>query len=199
MLKVGVTGGIGSGKSTVTAMLESLGAAVYNSDQRAKALMVEDANVIASIKELLGESAYTAQGVLDRAYIASRVFADKALLDRLNAIVHPVVARDFDRWADTMQQQGYAYVVQEAAILIESGAYRSMDLVVEVSAPVELRVERTCRRDQQPAAAVLQRLKAQMDSDEREKYADCIIYADERRLLIPQVLALHERLMDRAR
>ena len=131
MIKIGITGGIGSGKSTVCRAFAQLGVPVYDSDSRARRLMNEDVALKAAVSGLFGDGAYDADG-LNRKYVAGRIFSDGTLRERLNAVVHPAVAEDFARWAE--RQQG-PYVIEEAAILFESGAYRQMDKVVTVTAP----------------------------------------------------------------
>lgn len=188
MLKIGVTGGIGSGKSTVCHLFAQFGATVYDSDNRAKALMNSDTALRSAICTLFGTEAYNEQG-LDRAYVAQQVFGHADRLSALNAVVHPAVACDFQAWAE---QQSSPYVIQEAAVLFESGADRHLDKVVNVEAPESLRVTRTCRRDGIPAAEVERRMRHQLSDAERRARADYTITTDESQLLIPQVLALHE-------
>ena len=191
MIRVGLTGGIGSGKSTVAQILSTLGAAVYNSDARSKEILASSPRVIAAVTGLLGEKAYM-DGLPDRAYIASRVFSDARLLESLNAILHPAVRDDFLNWAEV--RRGYPYVVIESAILVESGFAEDVDRVVVVTAPQAVRIERTMRRDGVAKEEVLRRMEAQMPEAERLKHADYILYADERQLLVPQVLQLDKKL-----
>ena len=183
MIKVGITGGIGSGKSTVCRLFSLLGVPVYDSDTEARRLMNTNPAVIGKIRELLGSAAYR-DGVLDR-----RAVGNCLLRERLNRIVHPAVAVDFMRWAE--RQTGH-YVIQEAAVLFESGADRLMDATVEVAAPEALRIRRTCRRDGTDEASVRARIAAQLSEEERIARADHVIVSDDRTLVIPQVLKLHE-------
>lgn len=162
MYKVGITGGIGSGKSTVCRLFEQNGIAVYDSDARAKALMAEDATLCEQLVEAFGAECYNEQG-LDRAYLAGRVFGDDAELQRLNAIVHPAVKEDFRRWADV--QRG-AYVVLESAILFESGFDTQVDTTLAVMAPMEERLRRTVERDGVDREAVRRRMEHQLSDDE---------------------------------
>ncbi|MEG1606866.1 MAG: dephospho-CoA kinase [Mucinivorans sp.] len=191
MLKVGLTGGIGSGKSTVAAILQTLGVAVYYADDRAKFLMQH--TLRDEICHIFGREAFDSNRLLNRAYIAQSVFSDSSLLCQLNSLVHPSVERDFEQWAT--EQHSAAYVVQEAAILVESGAYKKMDTIVVVLSPLELRVQRVCARDGLHAQDVLSRINSQMSELERESYANYTILADETELLTPQVLALHRKLL----
>lgn len=197
LLRVGLTGGIGSGKSTVARLLEMMGAEVYTADDRAKALMAEDAGLRRNIVGLLGPEAYSADGgSLNRAYIASQVFGDSDKLAALNALVHPAVERDFGSWAARWDgaAQRPAYVVEEAAVLIESGGWQRMDCVVVVTAPLEVRLRRVMRRDGASREEAERRVRAQMDEKVRLGYADYLLAADEKRLLIPQTIRLHEAL-----
>lgn len=193
LLRVGLTGGIGSGKSTVARLLEMMGAAVYVADDRAKALMVDDDELRRGIVGLFGADAYGADGRLNRQMIAGRVFSDATLLERLNGLVHPAVERDFAAWAERCDGAARrpAYVVEEAAVLIESGGWRRMDCLVAVTAPVEVRVERVMRRDGASREQALARIAAQMDEQKRLSFADRVVVADDRHLLIPQVVELH--------
>ncbi|MDO5487121.1 MAG: dephospho-CoA kinase [Rikenellaceae bacterium] len=162
MYKVGITGGIGSGKSTVCRLFEQNGIAVYDSDARAKALMAEDATLREQLVEAFGAECYNEQG-LNRAYLAGRVFGDEAELQRLNGIVHPAVKEDFRRWADL--QRG-AYVVLESAILFESGFDTEVNTTLAVMAPMEERLRRTVERDGVDREAVRRRMEHQLSDDE---------------------------------
>lgn len=200
LLRVGLTGGIGSGKSTVARLLAMMGAAVYDADVCAKALMVSSSALREGIVALLGREAYSADSfALRREYIASRVFGDADLLGRLNALVHPAVERDFMQWAAL--QDGLSglsrpkYVVEDAAVLIESGGWQRMDYVVVVTAPQEVRIGRVMRRDGCSREQAWARIHAQMEDHERMGYADFVVAADEKRLLVPQVVELHDALM----
>ena len=165
MMKVGVTGGIGSGKSTVCRLFAQKGIAVYDSDAAAKRLMQEDGALRRQLAGRFGEGTFR-DGQLDRAYLAGIVFAD------LNALVHPVVMRDFDAWA--ARQEG-SYVILESAILFEAGLEGSVDKTVAVLAPRELRIERTCRRDGCGADQVVRRIAAQLDDDALSARADYVV------------------------
>lgn len=192
MLKVGITGGIGSGKSTVCRFFQALGVPVYNADDRAKFLMNTDAALIARIQTLLGPDAYR-DGQLDRAYIAEKVFKDKSLLGQLNAIVHPAVFLDSIAFFEKHKDD--PYVLYEAAILFESGNYKAMDKVILVYAPEELRIRRTMERDGLSREAVLERMRQQMPEAEKRKLADLIIENDGSQTLSEQVLTIHRQLI----
>ena len=178
MYKVGITGGIGSGKSVVTTMLQDRGVAVYFSDARAKEIMSSDEGVRLSLVERFGEQTFEA-GVLNRAYLAERVFASEEELKALNAIVHPAVKADFERWAEA---QSGDYVVLESAILFESGFDAVVDIAVAVMAPEELRIERVMARDGVTREQVVERMRHQLSDEERcsrSKYAIVNIELDE--------------------
>lgn len=169
MIKVGITGGIGSGKSTVCRLFAARGVAVYDSDDAAKRLMAGPLRE--AVEARFGQESYR-DGVLDRRYLADIVFCDREALQALDAIVHPAVMRDFEAWAS--EQQG-DYVVLESAILFEAGLEKSVDLTVAVLAPEKLRIERTCRRDGTDAESVRRRIAAQMSDDELHARADYTI------------------------
>jgi dephospho-coA kinase len=171
MMKVGITGGMGSGKSTVCRLFAQKGIAVYDSDAAAKRLMQEDGALRRQLAGRFGEGTFR-NGVLDRAYLAGIVFADPQALADLNALVHPVVMRDFDAWA--ARQEG-SYVILESAILFEAGLEGCVDKTVAVLAPRELRIERTCRRDGCGADQVVRRIAAQLDDDALSARADYVV------------------------
>ena len=190
MYKVGITGGIGSGKSTVSAILEDMGVALYNSDVRAKELMATDAALREAIIERFGAECYTVEG-LNRGYLASRVFGSAEELAALNAIVHPAVMADFQAWTERAEGD---YVIFESAILFEAGLEGSVDSTVVVMSPEELRIERAMARDGATREQVVARIKNQMSDDERTdraKYAIVNIDIDDLREDVEQ---LHRRL-----
>ncbi|MBE7177779.1 MAG: dephospho-CoA kinase [Mucilaginibacter polytrichastri] len=191
MLKIGLTGGIGSGKSTVARIFEVLGIPVFYADDAAKKLMTDDAEVVKAIRENFGDEAYLENGQLNRSYIAGRVFNDEAQLKVLNGIVHPATFRAMDRWADA--QRNVPYVVKEAALLFESGSYKQSDHTVLVLSPEALRIRRIMNRDGITEEQVRARMSKQMSDAEKEKRAGFTLQNDEHSLLIPQVLKLHER------
>lgn len=194
MLKIGITGGIGSGKTTVCRLFELLGVPVYYADVRAKMLMQTDEELIASVKNAFGEEVYAGQ-TLNRALLGSIVFNNACLLDVLNGLVHPAVFRDFDRWA--LQQKG-PYVLKEAAILFESGSAKDCAYTILVKSPPELRIARVMSRDGISREDVMKRIDKQMSDEMKEKLASFVIMNDETHLVIPQVLALHDRFTDLA-
>ena len=191
MLKIGLTGGIGSGKSTVAGIFEILGIPVYYADLAARELMNTDPALKAAIGNAFGPEAYKDQQ-LDRAYMASLVFNDPARLEELNRLVHPVTIRHAAQW---MAAQKTPYVIKEAALLFESGASADLDQVIGVSAPRSLRIKRVMERDGISEAEVLQRMNRQMEEEEKMKRCDHVINNNEKELLNPQVLAIHRRLI----
>lgn len=187
MKRIGLTGGIGSGKSRVAKVLEGLGYPVYYADQRAKALMTESDTLVAQVKDLFGPEAYHADGSLNRALIGQIVFHEEAQLQRLNALVHPETARDFLRWADAQAAAGHALAFEEAAILFESGAYERVDLVWTVYAPKTTRLTRAMLRDQATEAAILSRMNRQWPERDKVARADFVLFSDSYHHLLPQV------------
>jgi dephospho-CoA kinase len=191
MIQVGITGGIGSGKTTVCQLFSTLGIPIYDADAAAKRLMTNDPELRAGITALFGEEAYKA-GELDRAFIANRVFGNKNQLEQLNALVHPVVAKDTEAWVSA---QNSPYVLKEAALLIESGSYKLLDKLIVVSAPEALRIARVMKRNQLSRAEVEARIKNQLAEEDKLALADFIILNDGEHLLLPQVLTIHHALL----
>lgn len=171
MKVVGLTGGIGSGKTTVAGMFADLGIPVYIADEEAKTLTDTSPEIRAELTALLGAQAYTEQG-MDRKYVASKVFHDKDLLAAVNAIIHPRVAVHFQEW---LEKQQAPYVIKEAAILFESGSYKSCDLIILVTAPKSIRIERVKARDQISEAEITSRIENQWSDEKKRKLADMTI------------------------
>ena len=192
MLKVGLTGGIGSGKTTVAEIFYSLGIPVYNSDERAKYLMENDPSLRGAIIEYFGEESYRSEG-LNRLYLSKEVFSDKSKLQKLNSLVHPVVGNDFAAWC---KDQSAPFVVKEAAILIESGGYKGLDKIIIITASENTRMDRVMDRDNAKASEVRNRINNQMADSERLEYADFIVNNDGKEMLIPQVKEVFNRLTD---
>jgi len=196
MLRVGLTGGIGSGKSTVAHIFEVLGIPVAYADQEAKRVMTEDPVLRQQIIHHFGEEAYV-NGELNRPYLASKVFSDKAELAVLNSLVHPATIAAGERWLEA--QKGLApYAIREAALIFESESVRYLDFVIGVFAPPTLRIHRVLQRDKLTREDVLQRMRSQIDEDIKMRLCDAVIYNDEQHPVIPQVLSLHERLLQLA-
>lgn len=194
MLKIGLTGGIGSGKSTVARLFGLLGIPVYYADDRARWLMNNDPGLQAAIRGTFGEKTY-AGAELDRKYLAQIVFNDREKLEKLNALTHPVTIRDAEEW---MQQQTAPYAIKEAALLFESGAAASLDKVIGVYAPQHLRVQRVMRRDGLPVEEIMKRISRQIDEEMKMKLCDYVITNNDFELVIPQVLALDQQFREMA-
>ena len=191
MLKIGLTGGIGSGKSTVAKIFETLGVPVYYADDEGKRLMNEDEGLKKSIQDNFGSDAYT-NGQLNRSYLASIVFKDAEKLVLLNSFVHPVTIADAEKW---MLQQTTPYALKEAAIIFESGSQIYLDKVIGVYTPTPLRIQRVMQRDGITKEEVVARMNKQIDEDIKMRLCDYVITNDEQNLLIPQVLKIHEALL----
>lgn len=191
MLRVGLTGGMGSGKSTVASFFGVLGIPVFYADVQAKQLMEHDPALRAAISERFGERMYGTGG-LDRAALAAEVFKDAQALAVLNALVHPAVREAFERW---VMEHEAAYVLMEAALMVENQGYERFDKVITVSCPEELRVQRVIGRDQVTEAAVRERLQHQASDEQRERIADFVVKNDGSTLVIPQVLDIHAQLL----
>lgn len=191
-LRVGITGGIGTGKSTVSLIFKLMGVPVYDADSMAKKLMVEDESLIASIKAEFGNETYVG-GKLNRQFLAERVFKNAPLLEKLNALVHPAVAKHFTNWT-TKYSSGY--ILKEAALLFETGSFQDLDYVILVRSPNETRIKRIKERDpQRSSEQILSIIDRQMTVDEALTLADFVIDNDESQMLIPQVLQLHNKLI----
>ena len=191
MLKIGITGGIGSGKSTVAKVFEVLSIPVYYADDAAKRLMNEDEELKEKIQLQFGNEVYK-DGKLDRKYLSEIVFNNPEKLQSLNALVHPATLKDAEKW---MHQQSTAYSLKEAALIFESGAHEQLDYVIGVTAPAPLRIQRTMQRDGITREEVLARMNKQMDETIKMKLCDFVIKNDEQELLLPQVLDLHKKLL----
>ena len=192
IFRVGITGGIGSGKSLVCRIFETFGVSVYYADTEAKRIMLEDKKVKEQLIELLGEDAYKGNNI-DRSYIASAIFNNEMLLTRMNQIVHPAVHSDFIKWSGAIADS--PYVIKEAAIMFESGSDKLVDTTVLVYASETTRIERVCKRDGVEEKIVKERMKNQMDEEEKRQLADHIITNDNEHMVIPQVIALHEEFL----
>lgn len=193
ILRVGLTGGIGSGKSTVAQIFEVLGVPVSYADREAKRVMNEDPALRAAIIAHFGPEAY-AGGVLDRAWMASRVFSDPAHLEVLNSLVHPATVLDGDIWMRSLEGRT-PYAIREAALIFESSAAGHLDFVIGVHAPLSLRIQRTIQRDGLTREQVLQRMRYQIDEEIKMRLCDAVVNNDGVQAVLPQVLDLHDRLI----
>lgn len=189
-LQIGVTGGIGSGKSIVCRVFAMLGAPVYYADERAKWMTEHDPILKADIVRVLGTQAYDSLGKYNRTWVASQVFAEPLLLDQLNAVIHPRVFADTARWVD--EHADKPYVVKEAALMRAAGDGNSLDKVIVVQAPATTRIGRIRVRDPHRSAEEIQHIiDRQVSDDERLRLADYILLNDESQLLLPQIVRLH--------
>ena len=191
MLKIGLTGGIGSGKSTVAQVFEILGIPVFYADEEAKKIYDENEELKNLVIKNFGKESYTA-GKLNRSFIASVVFNNKEKLDLLNSLIHPATMKLGEEW---MNKQTSPYAIHEAALIFEASVNTRLDYVIGVSAPEELRIERAMKRNNASRADVLKRISLQMNEDEKMKGCDFVLVNDEQQLLTPQVLALHDKLL----
>jgi len=189
-LKIGLTGGIGSGKSTVAKIFEVLGIPVYYADEAARRVMNEDIEVRQQIIQHFGPSAYK-NNQLDRSYMAGQVFNNKQKLELMNSLVHPATIRDSENW---MRRQTTKYAIKEAAIIFESGTQDQYDMIIGVTAPAPLRVLRAMKRDGSTREQVLARMEKQIQDIIKMRLCDFVIHNDGQQALIPQVLKLHETL-----
>lgn len=195
MIRIGLTGGIGSGKTTVAKIFQVLGIPVYYADDVAKKLMNTDTSLKETIIKHFGVQAYR-NGELDRKYLASIVFNDTAKLKLLNSLTHPATIRDAEEWMKQLAESGgqkTPYIIKEAALLFESGANKSVDRVIGVYAPLPLRIKRVMKRDGVTEEEVIKRISRQMDEEEKMKRCDYVITNNEEQLLLPQVLELHDK------
>lgn len=192
-LRIGITGGIGSGKTTVCRIFELLGIPVYYADDRAKWLMTADEVLKQGIMDQFGTEAYDQAGQLNRAYLAGIVFHDRQQLDILNGLVHPAVARDSEQWQQAHNTA--PYTLREAALLFESGSFRNLDKIITVTAPVDLRIERVRQRDHTSVEEVRARMDKQWPEEEKVKLSDFVIINDGQHGLIRQVWDLHQLLI----
>ena len=192
MMKIGITGGIGTGKTTVCKIFELLNIAVYYSDDRAKELMNTNPNIRKAIIANFGKETYNEQG-LNRTYLAEKVFQNKENTHKINKIVHPVVAQDFEKWSN--EQKG-AYILKETALMFETNAHLQMNQIICVTAPLELRLTRTLKRDtNRTKSDVLKIIEKQLSEEEKIRRSDYVISNDNSQLLIPQVLAIHQKIL----
>ena len=190
MLRIGLTGGIGSGKTFISGIFEHLGIPVYYSDERAKQLMLN--KLKPDIINLLGQESYLSNGQLNKPYIGKRIFSDPSLRESLNRLVHPAVQDDFEQWC-SMQKS--PYILKESALLFESGLYKTLDQIILVTAPLALRIARIQQRDNLSKNDIEARLKSQINDEEAKKLAHHIIVNDEKILILPQIISIHNKLI----
>jgi dephospho-CoA kinase len=191
-MKLGITGGIGSGKTSVCKVFNVLGIPVFSADPEAQLIMNHDKKIISGINKITGKNLYP-DGILDRMGLASLIFNDPDLLSKVNSLVHPAVFEQFKRWTDA---QSTPYVIMEAAILFESGATGLVDRVATVIAPIDERVARVTQRNRLTREQVMERIKNQMDDRERIKMSDYVISNSENDMIIPAILKIHEDIIN---
>ena len=191
MIKIGITGGLGSGKSVVSLLFTAIGVPVYVADNEGKKLSDTSPVIRKKLKELFGDDIYTDIG-LNRKRLASLVFTDEALLEKVNSIIHPVVRKDFNEWANR-QDSGYCAI--ESAILYESGFDNDVDVVIMVYAPVELRLARAMKRDNATEAEIMKRMNRQIPDALKRKQADFVIVNDDVQAVIPQIDSIMKQLV----
>jgi dephospho-CoA kinase len=192
MIRVGLTGGIGSGKTTIANFFSILGIPIYFSDERAKLLMVNNLGIKEGLIELLGANCYLLSGEINKEFISKRIFSDRQLLDGINKIVHPVVKSDFEEFC--MQNSNKKYIIKESAILVETGLFKTLDKLILITANQELRISRLQERDKQKAEEISTKISKQLSDSEKKGFADYIIENNNQEFLIPQLIKIHTQL-----
>jgi dephospho-CoA kinase len=195
MYKVGITGGIGSGKSTICKLFELLEVPVYYADARAKLLMWQDKSLKLEIKNVFGNEVYHSNGRINRALLANKIFSNTELLKTINNLVHPVVQKDTEAWLNSLATHDLPYALKEAAIMIESGSHLHLDALIVVTCPLAIRIKRVLNRDRSKAEEIKRRINSQMPDEERLKYANYIINNDGTESIVNQVWTIHSQLV----
>ena len=193
MYIIGLTGGIGSGKTLVSKVFENLGIAVYNSDIEAKLLMNNNPEIINKFKMIFGFEIYDDNNRLNKKKLADLIFNDKNKLKTVNSIVHPAVKKHFTNW---VQMQKSPYVIKETAILFESGTYKDVDKIITVTASLDLRINRLIGRDRLSKEAIIERVNNQLNEDYKIKNSDYVIYNDNKQLIVPLILRIHQKILE---
>lgn len=196
MLKVGITGGIGSGKSTVCRVFGVLGIPVFKADVEAGRLQNEDPKIGSELIDIFGPEIYSVDGLLDRKKLASIVFNDRGLLEKLNSIIHPAVQKEFEKWS--AGNSNFPYVIYEAAILFETGSSRNFDFTILVVADEQERIERVSKRDHSKPEEIMQRMKNQLMDKEKIKMADFVIENNDNQPIMSQILKLDQLLKSKS-
>jgi len=189
MFRVGITGGIGSGKTTVCNFFELLNIPIFYADIEAKKLINEDAFLKSELKNEFGNEIYFADGRINKDIFAKIIFSNKENLQKSNSIIHPVVQKCYEIWCNKYSK--YKYTLKEAAILFESGSYKQMDYIITVVSPIEQRIENISRRDNLTKEMILKKINNQLSDDLKINISDFVIYNDKNRLLIPQILEIN--------
>jgi len=195
-LKVGITGGIGSGKTTACNLFAQHGVPIYNADVRAKELMNENASLKKNIRQAFGWDSYDKNDVLNREYLAKIVFNNPQQLKILNAIVHPAVFEDYEKWVLEQTAANAPYSIKEAALMVESGSYEALDKLIVVTAPIDVRLERTMKRDHMKREEVLKRMENQISDKERLTRADYVLKNSDDFTMDEQIQKLHNELLN---
>lgn len=190
-MKLGITGGIGSGKTSVCRVFNTLGIPVFSADPEAKQIMEEDDGIRRRLNSIAGKDLYIS-GSLDRAELAALIFNNQILLEKVNTLVHPIVLDHFKKWD---REQTSPYVIMEAAILFESGASKLVDKIAVVVAPIEERVNRVIHRNRLSREQVIERMRNQMDDETRIKLSDYVVFNSENDMIIPAILKIHEEIL----
>lgn len=192
MIKIGLTGGIGAGKTEITKIFKILGIPVYYSDLQSKIIINSDLDIINKLKSRFGDNIYI-NNHLDSKKLGEIVFNSSNELDYLNKIIHPAVEKDFDDW---IKIQNSKYVIKEAAILFESGTYKKLDKIISVISTSEIRIKRVIKRDKVSKNVVIQRINKQISDVEKIKLSDYLIYNNEKVLVVPQVMEIHQQIIN---
>jgi len=198
MIKVGITGGIGAGKSLICRIFNLLGIPLYNADYYAKYLMQTDRALISAIKQSFGHHIYE-NNHLNRKALAEIVFNNQEKLDQLNQIVHPAVFEHGNTWFANQQQQNKPYAIKEAALLFETGSYKMLDITILVLAPEMVRINRVMKRDQTDIESIKNRMNKQWSDAQKKELAQYCIYNDDVKAIIPQINDIHQQLTDRSK
>lgn len=192
MIKVAVTGGIGSGKSIVCKVFQHLGIPVFNADEVAKQLIISQQNIKEGLKALFGASVYRSDGSIDRKMLADIIFNNQLALQKVNQLIHPVVYQAFQSWA---KAQCSNYVIQEAAVIFENKHHDRFDVIVTVTAPLEVKIRRCIERDHSTRDDVLSRMKQQLPDEYKIEHSDFVITNDDQQLILPQIIAINKKLI----
>lgn len=192
MLKIGITGGIGSGKTTVCKIFEQLNVPVFYADTESKKLL-NTPQIQKQLVSVFGNEIMDNNNSINRTILAKLVFENKMLLEKLNGILHPAVATRFNEWLKLHSKN--KYILKEAAILFESGAYKQLDKIITIEAPVDIRIKRVMLRDNEKKENIISRINNQLNDEERKKLSDFVITNDEKKAVLPQVLSIHEKIV----
>lgn len=193
MKKIGLTGGIGSGKTFIAGIFQKIGIPVYNSDFHAKRLMTSNKELVKEITQLFGKSAYDKDGALNKNHLSSLIFSDATKLEALNSLVHPAVRKDFEHWA--AKQKKCSYVINEAALFVENGSHSSFDALITVLSPMALRIKRVMERDQKSKKEIMARINNQSSDEEKIKVSRFLIYNDNSDMLLQQISKINQSIL----